>query len=275
MDIVGHQFQRNFLEAALENGRLSHAYLFTGPEGIGKKMVAEECARSLLERDGLGSSGELKDHPNVRCIGYEKEIGIDDIRDLKSFFQLKPFAGNARAVIIDNAHTLNREAANSFLKLLEEPPANSHFFLVTHAPDVLPKTIMSRAVMIRFMQVPKADISLWLTKSHGFSAVEAQKLAHELQGRPGWLTLLDGNKTKKMERIISGSNLFLWSDWSDENTALVSQMAMHELIQTQATDVKNTHAFARKGKKLIDTELLLAGTNANSRLAWEYAMWSL
>lgn len=132
----------------LEHGNLGHAYLFVGQDSEGKKKFTEDIC-ILLTGNGFENNPNLKFIcPNVEENDYK--IYIENIRDLKSFMSLKPYSSEYKLVIIDNADAMTMEAANSMLKILEEPPKKSVLILISSKPRMLLQTILSRCEKIIF-----------------------------------------------------------------------------------------------------------------------------
>lgn len=177
--------------AAAQAGRLHHAWLLTGPKGIGKASLAWRIARFLLA-GGAGESGPSlfseapplsldmpADHPvahrlatgaapdffllrrgmNSAETGLSADIRVDDLRKMKSFFTLSAADGGERVALIDCADELNTAAANALLKLLEEPPPRSHILLVSHQPQRLLPTIRSRCQGLRLSPLSAPDLA--------------------------------------------------------------------------------------------------------------------
>ncbi len=170
--LVGHEQAERTMLAAQQSGRLHHAWLLTGPRGIGKATLAWRFARFLLagqDQGGLfGGAPESLDvpadapgrhlvdarsHPDLfhlrrslnRDTGRMRaEIAVDDVRDLGGFMHMTPAMGKARVAIVDAADEMNRNSANAVLKILEEPPPNAVLLIVAHAPGRLLPTIRSR-----------------------------------------------------------------------------------------------------------------------------------
>ena len=156
------------LRAALGGGKLHHAYLFEGPEGAGKAATARALAMALecesrdpaLRRDGCGQCVACQKilagtHPDVVWFDMTPKGLTERVRELLTTLGFRPHEGRARVVIFDPAHGLapvpeRAEAANVLLKTLEEPPADTHFILVTAEPKRLPITVRSRCQRIRF-----------------------------------------------------------------------------------------------------------------------------
>ena len=140
--LVGHKKQWEFLKNKLEAGQLSHTYLFTGAEGIGKKLFAKEFANFV--------GCKFPDLKIVEKKEDKTEIDVSQIREVQNFLAYKSYNGGFKIVIIDNAHLMNQEAQNCFLKTLEEPKGETILFLISSKPDMLLPTIFSRCQAIKF-----------------------------------------------------------------------------------------------------------------------------
>jgi len=174
-DMCGEEYIIKAIKNALKNKRVSHAYLFCGPRGVGKTTTARIIAKGLncLEKG-------ITDEPcNVceNCKAVDKgnftdmiEIdaasnrGIDEIRNLKDRINYKPVSGIKKIYIIDEVHMLTKEAFNALLKTLEEPPEHVVFVLATTEPDKVLDTIISRCQRYDFLPVSYEDISSRLKK---------------------------------------------------------------------------------------------------------------
>ena len=180
------------MRRTLAQGRLPHAFLFVGPEGIGKKSFALKLAQSLLcERvpeanlDPCGACpGCLQviggSHPDLLQVGKpedRQELPIRVIRDLCLDLGLKPARGSRKVAIVDDADDMNDEAANAFLKTLEEPPAGSTLILVGTSAEVQLDTILSRCRVMRFDPLPEAELAAVLLEQ---GVVETPEAADQL-----------------------------------------------------------------------------------------------
>ncbi len=142
-NISGHKRQLQLLEKALAKNTLAHAYVFAGPEGVGKKTIVKNLAEQMLEMKG-------EFHPDFLEVGTVDGIKIEQIRDLTYKLSLMPYQAKYKIALIDNADQMTTEAANALLKVLEEPKSYTYIFLITSTPNKLPKTILSRCQKITF-----------------------------------------------------------------------------------------------------------------------------
>lgn len=184
MEIFGHKRQIAHLNKILKRGRMAHAFLFYGPEHVGKRTIAVALAKALYcpnaRHNLLAVCGSCEAcvrieqgvHQNVFVLDSErtltsrkekrKEIPIEDIRELSRRFSYAPARGEWRLAIIDEAEKLSDEASNAFLKLLEEPGSHTLFILIARSRDALLPTIVSRAQHIGFSLVPVAECRAFL-----------------------------------------------------------------------------------------------------------------
>ena len=166
-NIIGQKNQWEYLLKARDKERLSHALLFTGPSGLGQTQMAWALAQVLLCTESDRACGKcvncLKtaEKKSEHILSIEPEslfIKVESIRSILRFLSLQSLA-LARVVIIDSAHKMNRQAANSLLKILEEPPPNVYFILISSHLSALPLTIRSRTQIVLFSPLRKNEIS--------------------------------------------------------------------------------------------------------------------
>src|SRR3954469_15580170 len=159
-DAVGQPHITTTLKNAIKSGKISHAYLLTGPRGVGKTSVARILAHEV---NGLPYDDEST-HLDIIEIDAASNRRIDEIRDLRDKVYIAPTTGKYKVYIIDEVHMLTTEAFNALLKTLEEPPAHAVFILATTEAHKLPETIISRTQAFSFKPITTADISAHLAK---------------------------------------------------------------------------------------------------------------
>ncbi|MDI6860977.1 MAG: hypothetical protein QMD25_03040 [Caldisericia bacterium] len=153
--VYGQYIPKRFLKRIIEEKKIPQTFLFYGKEGIGKFLCAKLFSNYL---NGLMDDDISKD---TFIIEKEKSIGIDEIRRLKELSYLNP-EREFRVNIINDAHLLTLDASNSFLKILEEPPKRTIFILITHLPDMIQETIISRCFKIHFSPLKREEIKEFL-----------------------------------------------------------------------------------------------------------------
>jgi len=182
-EVLGQDHVTNILRRALEQGKIAHAYLLTGPRGVGKTSVARILAHEInkLPYD------EDASHLDIIEIDAASNNGVDDIRALREKAQVAPVSAPKKIYIIDEVHMLSKPAFNALLKTLEEPPEHVVFILATTDADKLPATILSRVQQFFFRPIP-ADIMarqlMTIAEKEGFAikADAARLIAERSRG---------------------------------------------------------------------------------------------
>ncbi|MCX7791933.1 MAG: DNA polymerase III subunit delta' [Chloroflexaceae bacterium] len=178
--IIGHEWAVEQLRASIRSGADAHAYLFSGPPGLGKRLLALRTAQALNCEQGAGDPClacracrriERGNHPDVRVASMEsqaaagkaeeaarqKELKIATIREWQRDITLRPYEAQRRVLILHDAERLSEEAANAMLKTLEEPPLYATLILVADSNDLLP-TIVSRCRVLRLRPLPRRQV---------------------------------------------------------------------------------------------------------------------
>ena len=161
--IIGHQRILEYLKKSVQKKKVAHAYLFVGPENVGKRTMAFEFIKMLI-----GQEIETGVHPDIliiepsavekEAVKKEKEIGIKEARRIRHQMSLSPYQALYKIALIDGAERMTRDAANALLKTLEEPSGKAVLILITANPQMLLPTIISRCQIIKFLPVPLEEI---------------------------------------------------------------------------------------------------------------------
>lgn len=203
-DILHQDSAVDALRRALAGGRLHHAYLFAGPDGIGKGLAAQALAEALLcavprgDGDACGQCpscrrSAARGHPDLHIVergkkpdgAPEASIRIDQVRALQRALSFKAYEGGRRVVLMLEPDRMNPSTANALLKTLEEPGPNTHFALVTDSPHRLLPTILSRCQRVRFGPLPRAFVAEQITTRVGLDAETADLVAGLAEGSIG------------------------------------------------------------------------------------------
>ena len=208
--VLGHEQNKEFLQNFLQREARPHALLFCGAEGLGKKKLALEFAKTFLCLNGKGDDGceacrllNFADgnvsHPDfilVERLPEKRDLSIEQMRELAKQAAFAPVLSKNKICIVEDADRLTEAAANSFLKLLEEPPAGWLIILLASSEDKLLTTILSRVVKLRFNPLAVADVKQLLLE-RGVAESESEVLARISEGSVG--TALNLNEQNALE----------------------------------------------------------------------------
>ena len=152
--LLGSPYISQWFKKVVGSGELGHGYIFTGPEGVGKRMWALALASSLEGGELDWDNAQPKTLNDVFLIEPSSgSIGIDEARKMQELISLKPYTSQYRICIVNDAHLMTDQAANALLKISEEPPEHGVIILVSHVSDDLPITLISRFQEINFAPV--------------------------------------------------------------------------------------------------------------------------
>ncbi len=195
--VVGQSQAKKFLARSLAANRLAHAYLFRGPEGVGKKLFARKLAAAVncKQNKGIAACGvcgsckkmETGSHPDFLHVVPEKgAIKIAQVRELIKQLSFAPYEAETRLVLIEDVHTMRQEAANSLLKMLEEPPADNILILTAGTSGNVLQTIISRCQIIPFYSLTAEETQMILMQQEEEMDRETARLLARLsEGSPG------------------------------------------------------------------------------------------
>ncbi len=208
--IKGQQQAVGTLSGFLASGRLPHALVFSGPEGVGKQFAAGLFARAVFCRAQATvpcftcdpclriERGVFPDLIQVGIAETKTRILIDQIREIERIVAYHPFSGDSRVIIIDPADLMTEDASSAILKTLEEPPAGTHFILITCRAFSLPPTILSRCQKVRFSPLPRPVIAEIL--GGGDEAQDAAEMARGSMTRAR--SMISGGLIGAQEQMI-------------------------------------------------------------------------
>ena len=196
-NIIGHEQIITHMSTALKSKKVSHAYIFEGPNDSGKNVLASAFAKALECEAGYGDSCgmcrsclqmESGNQPDVKWLTHEKPmtISVDDIRkQINADMAIKPYSSKYKIYIVDEAEKMNEQAQNALLKTIEEPPEYGIIMLLTNNLEAMLPTILSRCITFHLKPVEQAKIVDLLTSQYGVPDYKARICASFSQGVVG------------------------------------------------------------------------------------------
>lgn len=239
-DVVGHKDILKYISSAVENNRVSHAYILNGERGSGKRMLANLFAMTLLCESGNSEpcgkchscrQAESGNHPDIIRVTHEKpnSISVDDIRtQVNNTVDIKPYQGPYKVYIIPQADLMTPQAQNAILKTIEEPPAYAVFLLLTENAEMLLPTINSRCVMLKLRNIKDTLIRKYLMENLEIPDYKADMCTAFAQGNVG--------------RAIMLANSEHFNEIREEAVQLLKHIHDMELSEIVAT-VKNISVY--------------------------------
>jgi len=273
--IIGHKKQQEFLEKIIKEG--SRSLLFTGSESLGKKTIALSFFTSLFQEEPQKSPDFILVDP------LEGTIKIDQIRELSNRISLKPIKSSCFGAIIDQAHLMNREAQNCFLKTLEEPKSNAILILITEYPDFLLPTIFSRCERLKFYPVQRKEIEKYLEENNVIGE-RADSIINISLGRPGKvINFLKKPESLEDRKVIINNLIRIMKSPLNERFQYVQELLKKEDIRgilivwlsylreslLLSNDLKSLLKLKKILNSIQETIFLISNTSINLKLALE------
>lgn len=248
-EIIGHEKIIEHLKSAIKLDKISHAYIINGPQGSGKKMLADIFAKTLqCEAKGENPCNECHsciqaesgNHPDIIHISHEKpnSIGVDDVREqFVGDMQIRPYKSSYKIYIMDEADKMTQQAQNAILKTIEEPPSYGIVILLTENADGLLSTILSRCVRLDLNPVEDSKITQYLIAKHQVSQNDARFAAAFAQGCVG-----------RANAIINSEAFNQMKDQAFHILKYSSEMTIGELVAA----VKATQSYKNEINDFMD-----------------------
>lgn len=263
---VGHERIRHVLEQQLATGAFAHAYLFVGPSGVGKRTLAHELAKRLIDNT----------QENAGVIEFSfADCNLDQVRELIHRLSLRPQGGTKQVAILDAAEAMSLAAANALLKTLEEPAPGTVLIFISSRDNILP-TICSRCQVFQFGRLTMEEMRAWARGKTGGQVNE--ELLRVVDGSPGayFLAGLEQGArwtahAKELHALLQGSlaeRLSYITEWASEETEVVSVRvaAWLQILYKQPELARNAH----KALAVLLEAWQRLQTNANKKLVLQY-----
>jgi DNA polymerase III subunit delta' len=244
-DFLGNEWAVDMLKQHVLRGAVRHAYLFTGPPGIGRTTLALRFAQALncpeRSADGVPCGNcktckQIEDmkYPDLVIVEAEKTGGVlkaEQVRTLNQSLVLKPYMSDYKVILFRRFHEANPHASNALLKMLEEAPAHAILILTADNPEQLVPTVTSRCEVMRLRPLPVDMVASWV-EEHGADKEKAKLLAHISGGRPGYaLSLLTDD---------------IYKESGQDSTLNFRTQKLKDLQDLLTADISTRFAYAEK-----------------------------
>ena len=280
-DIQGQDKAVAFLKGSVASGRIAHAYIFYGPQGIGKKLAAIEFAKALNCSAGGDACDECAScrkiasasHPDVMIVAPHegsRSIGINEIRELSRNVSLKPYDARKKVYIIDGANAMAEEASNALLKTLEEPPTDAVLILIAERLTMLLPTIVSRSQVVTFFALASATVKKILVERYGLEPGRAHILASLASGSAGAaLAYRDEKFFAKRSQIVASLAAGTIAMWDFDRTPRADLKGLLAIMLTWYRDILVTKAGGRRSVETVNIDYREAIIKAAGRMSFE------
>jgi DNA polymerase-3 subunit delta' len=282
--LKGQDSAVSYLKASLKNGRISHAYIFSGPDGVGKRSAAINFAKAI--NCGISAvSGSSCDecpsckkidallHPDIFTLKPEEEGGsikIEDVRGLIKDVYLRPFEARKKVYIIESAEYMKHEAANALLKTLEEPPADSIIILLAENVKALFHTIVSRCQVVKFFPLKLKEVEEILVSKYSLSEADAHTLSHLSGGRLGEaLKFKEDDIFTKRSLLINKMTSGVMADFDFDDMPKEDIKVYLDMMLAWYSDILNTKVGA-PDYMLVNIDRKDIITNEARRLSFDH-----
>jgi DNA polymerase-3 subunit delta' len=307
-NILGQQKIKEVLSNQIKNNKISHAYIFMGQNGVGRRLVSIEFAKILncitndFSKTDIGACGECSSckkitkniHPCLYFIDFAKQayikkedlkkqkmLKIEIIRYMREKLAIKIYEGKWKVFIVEPAEKMNIIAANSLLKILEEPPENTVIILIVKFKELLLDTVISRSQTLFFQPLKHSEISNWLILNCSVDALKAKKIAE-----------LSGGSLKNAQKLVIEKEIewaSLWYKLKTQNFYISNILELSkniaksnsalECVDTMITEAEkdfNVHPNeAMKVLCLLNTSRILLLKNINAQMVLDNLFFDL
>lgn len=234
-EVVGQSHVTNVLKRSLEKGRIAHAYLLTGPRGVGKTSIARILAYEINKLPYDEDATNL----DIIEIDAASNNGVEDVRDLREKVQIAPVAAAKKIYIIDEVHMLSKAAFNALLKTLEEPPEHAVFILATTDADKLPATIISRTQQFTFRAIAPRDAVAHMRMIADAEKIKIDDSALEIIAARGDGSFRDSISLLDQLSSIADPDQMITSELVEQALGLASHTVVTRLLEAyEAKDLK-------------------------------------